>query len=174
MKRNDMWLETIRNQTLPLYDDLPEIELYLDQVLEFVNGTCGHLFGKAVLTRGMVNNYVKQKVMPAPLRKRYSKDHLAYLIAISVLKSVLNIQDVSKGIEEAVKLRGVAGAYDSFIGYAHDGLDKCMALLNGEAVQMEVLESESLQFSLRAIMLAFAAKLVADYSFNELITKERE
>lgn len=172
MKRSVTWLNDVRNEILPLYETLPDLDLYLDQVLEYVNGVCEPLFGRIVLTSSMVNNYVKQEVMPAPINKRYSKDHIAYLIAISILKSVLNIQDVSRGIEAAIKGRGVSGAYDSFVEYTQAGLDKCIALLSGEVVEMEVFATESLQFSLRAIIMAFAAKLVADYSFNEMIKKE--
>lgn len=173
MKREEMWLLNVRSERLPLYDDLPNMELYLDQVLEYVNGVCEHLFGSPVLTSGMVNNYVKQKIMPAPVKKRYTKNHIAYLIAISVLKSVLSIKYVSQGIEEALKVRSIQGSYDLFVKYAEQALDKCIALLSGESVEMEVLETESLLFSLRAIMMAFAAKLVADYSFSEMITKEK-
>ncbi len=80
-------------QTLPRWDALPDLDLYMDQVLALVDHYLGDYpgFDEKGLTASMVNNYVKLKVIPAPTRKRYTRTHLAYLIIISVLKPCLSI-----------------------------------------------------------------------------------
>ncbi|MCC8357226.1 MAG: DUF1836 domain-containing protein [Oscillospiraceae bacterium] len=80
-------------QTLPRWDDLPDLDLYMDQVLSLVDHYLGDYpgFDEKGLTASMVNNYVKLKVVPAPVRKRYTRTHLAHLIIICVLKPCLSI-----------------------------------------------------------------------------------
>ncbi|MCD8087718.1 MAG: DUF1836 domain-containing protein [Oscillospiraceae bacterium] len=80
-------------QTLPRWDALPDLDLYMDQVLALVDHYLGDYpgFDEKGLTASMVNNYVKLKVIPAPTRKRYTRTHLAYLIIICVLKPCLSI-----------------------------------------------------------------------------------
>ena len=78
--------ETLAGRTLPRWEALPDLELYMDQVTSLVGR---YLNADRELTASMVNNYVKHKVMPAPVRKKYTREHLAYLIVICTLKPVL-------------------------------------------------------------------------------------
>lgn len=92
-------------RTLPAWDDLPDLELYMDQVLSLVIRYLG-TDGKA-LTASMVNNYVKMGAVPAPRKKRYGRAHLSRLIVICVLKSVLPLGDIQTLLE-----RGIADSSD--------------------------------------------------------------
>ena len=79
--------------TLPAWDELPDFELYMDQVLSL---TGRYLEGMpnsedSKLTASMINNYVKVKIIPAPQGKRYSRRHVAYLLLLCILKPVLPI-----------------------------------------------------------------------------------
>ena len=78
---------------LPSWQDLPEIELYMDQVLSLVERYLGGYpgFDDRGLTASMVNNYVKHGVLPPPQKKRYSREHLARLLVICLLKTSLPI-----------------------------------------------------------------------------------
>lgn len=83
---------------LPSWEDLPDIELYMDQAVLLLNR---YLFPNTDsrekgITPTMINNYVKMKVVPAPVNKRYSRKHLAYLIIICMLKQSMNIADLQK------------------------------------------------------------------------------
>ena len=62
----------------------------------------------------MVNNYVKLRLIPKPIKKRYNKVHLAYLIAISILKQVMTIEEIRDGIIFQAKINGKKGAYNLF------------------------------------------------------------
>lgn len=78
-------------------DEMPRIDLYLDQVLSIVSMELAPLYGddEKIITGSMVNNYVKQRVMPAPTRKRYTRYHLAALLFVCALKRVLSIAQVA-------------------------------------------------------------------------------
>ena len=75
--------------------DIPQLDLYMDQVLTFLNS---HLnaFGREDkdLTKTMVNNYAKNKLIPPPEKKKYSKDHILLLIFIYYLKNVLSMSEI--------------------------------------------------------------------------------
>ena len=79
----------------PTWDDLPTFELYMDQVIELVKHHLTFLssFNPEIIeiTRPMINNYVKLKMMPAPVSKKYGRIHLAYILIICTLKQTLNI-----------------------------------------------------------------------------------
>lgn len=77
--------------------DIPTIELYMDQVTTFMDQALHHYKrsddGK-ILTKTMINNYTKAKIFPPPVKKKYGKTHLMLLIMIFHLKSVLSIRDI--------------------------------------------------------------------------------
>ena len=82
----------------PKWSELPEIDLYLDQVLEYVNKLHSPIMLKndKGLTSAMINNYVKNHYMDKPIKKKYSRRQLARLIVITYLKNVFSIQEISK------------------------------------------------------------------------------
>lgn len=78
----------------PRWAQLPGIELYMDQVTGYLNEVFAPLCPpgeEKILTKAMVNNYVKQKVMAPPTKKKYGRTHVAQLLAICALKQVLSI-----------------------------------------------------------------------------------
>lgn len=83
---------------LPRWQDLPDLELYMDQVLALVDRYLGSYpgFDGKGLTASMVNNYVKLGVMPPPVRKKYTRTHLAHLLMICVLKASLPIASIQR------------------------------------------------------------------------------
>ena len=76
---------------LPRWNELPDIELYMDQVIALMGKYMQGIAGgeEKLLTPSMVNNYVKMGLMPAPVKKKYSRSHLAHLIIICVMKRVM-------------------------------------------------------------------------------------
>ena len=74
----------------PKWSELPEIDLYLDQVLEYVNKLHSPVMLKndKGLTSAMINNYVKNHYVDKPIKKKYSRRQLARLIVITYLKNV--------------------------------------------------------------------------------------
>ncbi len=87
------WIQT--DVILP--EDIPSIELYMDQVTTFMDkqlsGTKRHGDDK-ILTKTMINNYSKNNLLPPSNRKKYSKDHIILLIYIYYMKNFLSISDI--------------------------------------------------------------------------------
>lgn len=78
---------------LPRYDEIPSIDLYMDQLVGFLEDTLAPLYqpGEKIITRSMVNNYVKQGVLASAAGKKYTRSHIAYLIVICTLKQTFSI-----------------------------------------------------------------------------------
>ncbi|MBQ9549216.1 MAG: DUF1836 domain-containing protein [Lachnospiraceae bacterium] len=79
--------------------DLPDISLYMDQVTTFMEKNMEHAKRHStdkVLTKTMINNYAKNKLLPPPDKKKYDKDHLILLIFIYYFKYILSINDIEK------------------------------------------------------------------------------
>jgi hypothetical protein len=81
-------------------DDIPNIDLYMDQVLSFLDDTLNYTRRSTqdgeekIFTKTMINNYAKNDLLPSPVKKKYSKEHMMTLIFIYYLKSFLSINDV--------------------------------------------------------------------------------
>lgn len=78
--------------------DIPDIDLYMDQVTTFVDEHLGSLKrhdDDKMLTKTMINNYSKNKLLPSPEKKKYSKEHMLLLIFIYYFKNVLSINDIA-------------------------------------------------------------------------------
>ena len=88
-------------QQYPLWEELPEIELYLDQVLLYVNQVTQSTLGPndKGLTASMVNNYVKHCHVAKPIKKKYNAAQVARLIVITSLKTVFEISEIAKTLE---------------------------------------------------------------------------
>ncbi|MCD7736006.1 MAG: DUF1836 domain-containing protein [Lachnospiraceae bacterium] len=77
--------------------EIPDIDLYMDQVTTFMDE---HLKGTRryeedkILTKTMINNYTKKKLLPHPTKKRYTKEHLLLLIYIYYFKDFLSLTDI--------------------------------------------------------------------------------
>lgn len=92
---------------LPLWNELPDIEVYMDQVITLINKYIGGFApdGDALLTPSMINNYVKNGILPCPVKKRYSRTHLSRLIIICILKPVLSITAIGTLISFLLETR---------------------------------------------------------------------
>ena len=91
----------------PRWAQLPGIELYMDQVTGYLNEVFAPLCPpgeEKILTKAMVNNYVKQKVMAPPTKKKYGRAHVAQLLAICALNGL-------SGVAALVVALGVAAIF---------------------------------------------------------------
>ena len=88
--------QRVRTLHIARIDEMPRIDLYLDQVLSLVSEELSFMAlpGEMLLTGSMVNNYVKQKLVPAPARRRYTRRHVATLIFVCAFKRVFSISEV--------------------------------------------------------------------------------
>lgn len=79
-------------------DDIPDIELYMDQVTTFMDSRLKNAARNPevdkILTKTMINNYTKNDLLPPPVRKKYSREHMLLLIFIYYFKGILSISDI--------------------------------------------------------------------------------
>lgn len=106
-------------QVFPKWDEIPELDLYLDQVLLYVNNVCGSSISAADkgLTASMINNYVKHGYISKPVKKKYQRRQVARLIAITTLKTVFSIQEISATLNMLHKEADSRELYDDFVDY---------------------------------------------------------
>lgn len=79
--------------------EVPNIDLYMDQVTTFMDSHLSDVkryTDDKILTKTMINNYAKNDLLPPPLKKKYSKDHIYILIFIYYFKNILSIGDIEK------------------------------------------------------------------------------
>lgn len=87
-------------------DDIPNIDLYMDQVTTYLNGkfnTSKRHDDDKLLTKTMINNYAKSHLLPPPEKKKYSKDHMIILILIFFFKNVISINDIQTIVTPLLK-----------------------------------------------------------------------
>ncbi|MDF2536220.1 MAG: hypothetical protein K0R18_2382 [Bacillales bacterium] len=161
------WSKMLLDFRLPRWEELPDFELYSDQVVQLVNGYL-HLVEeveKDVLTASMINNYVKQKMIPKPDKKKYQKVHLAYLIAIGLLKKVLTITQVNDGIRYQSEVSGLIGAYNLFCIEVERALNNVATQIHERDNERKLdvtSDGQALYFAANA----FAHKLIANKIVN--------
>lgn len=89
------WETYLNNYRLPAWEQIPDLGLYMEQVVAFLRQCLDYLppelKDEEFITAAAINNYVRTKIMPEPIKKRYYRIHLAYLLVICTLKQGLSI-----------------------------------------------------------------------------------
>lgn len=116
----------LRTQRPVDWEQLPDFSLYMDQVLSYMDRQVLRFDGDDGLTAAMVNNYTKGGLLPRAEGKKYSREHLAYLTVICVLKQVLSTRDMKLLLDQELKDSGsVETGYTTFCR----SLDGSMSLI---------------------------------------------
>ncbi len=117
------WEETLQGYTLPAWEALPTLPLYMDQVVYLLNQYLSlppAQEEERIVTPAMINNYVKLKIIPAPVKKRYGREHLAYLLMVCVMKQTLNTADIRSLLPGNPDEETARETYAAFVGAFHD------------------------------------------------------
>lgn len=159
----DDFYEQMRLFRCPRWAELPEFPLYMDQVLALLEKRIA-LFelpqeGKTI-TSTMINNYVKQKLIPAPVQKKYEREQLARLYIICILKRCFSIGEIQTMMEYILRYRSMQQVYDVFCDCFEEGL-RCMFGGADLPVILPVSEDERLLCGIYGVMLAVTSKIYA-------------
>lgn len=116
-QRLTAWTDRLAQLELPEWDRLPQLDLYMDQVIILLTQYLEPLSREAEksITASIINNYVRMKIMPPPVKKKYSRVHLAYLMIICILKQSLSISCIKKMLPEEPSEAAVRQLYDEFV-----------------------------------------------------------
>lgn len=160
------WGNALADVHLPRWHELPELELYMDQVITLVERYLSPIILKEkhpLLTSSMVNNYVKLGLIPAPNKKRYNKKHLAFLIAITLLKQVLTIAEIKQGILYQGSVNGIREAYNLFCDEQEAALSVVSSQAQGREPVAAFNQTISIELmAVKAATLSLAMKLLSE------------
>ena len=156
--------EMIMKIHIPRWNELPEIELYLDQVVNYIEKYLGQYNVNRedkIITKTMINNYVKLGIMPAPEKKKYGRPHIAYLIVICVLKQIYSISDIGKLISLTIQYFELSKAYNRFCANLEVSVKNVFS--RKEFPNVEKMTEE--QYLLKNVVQSVADKLYVEFKF---------
>lgn len=166
------WMEDLQRYHLPRWEELPDIELYMDQVITLIERYLAPLLEEAdeennkIITSAMINNYVKLGIMPKPIKKRYERVHLAHMIVITILKQVILIPEVKQGIYLQTLVSGnIEAAYDLFCDELEDALRVMTQRFRPAGDDVETLTIErvgSERIGLHMACVSMASKIITE------------
>jgi len=123
-------------------DKIPEIDLYMDQLTTFMDEKlkeCKRTEDERVLTKTMINNYSKDKMLPASNNKKYSRAHMMLLVLIYHLKATMTIGDIQTLLKHIGEGDELAAMYDAFTAMQAD-----VAARANEALSQTLAAAEAL------------------------------
>lgn len=154
-----MTKEEIQTFHCPRWEELPDLPLYMDQVVLILEQSLG-IFAdekERVVTSTMINNYVKHKLVSPPEKKKYGREQLAVLVLLSLLKKVLSMQEISGLIHLLTQEHGPQDGYNLFCARLEEILGRVFSQ-QGWFVKTDAHASTAAT-ALDAALVAFASKL---------------
>ena len=112
------WEKYLEEFTLPAWKEIPDIGLYMEQVIillkKYLDYLPPELKDEQIITAATINNYVRTKIMPEPIKKKYYREHIAYLVMICTMKQILPIAVISRIIPMNISGEEVKNIYDRY------------------------------------------------------------
>ena len=113
------WEKYLDEYRLPAWEELPDIGLYMDQVVtlltQYLDYMPPELKEEQVITPAAINNYVRKKIMPEPIKKKYYRRDIAYLIMVCTLKQCLSIPTLQAIIPAGLDEETLKQTYSSYV-----------------------------------------------------------
>lgn len=162
MNREAKIQPAVQHFRLPRYQELPTVELYLDQTTELLNEHLA-ILGDVKITSSMISNYVKHHLIRRPIKKRYGADQIAELFFIAVAKNVMPLSNLKAALKIQHASYATATAYDYFA----EELENVLAYVFGLKANLATIGEEQSEYKhmLRNIIKAVAYKTYIDRYF---------
>ncbi len=153
-----------KNLHIPRWNELPNVDLYMDQILTFINSSLSECIkvnrdeekeNNLILTKTMINNYVKNNILEAPIKKKYSKTQCAKLFVICILKQVFSMNEISSLINIALESADIEYAYNSFCSL----FEEAVISIFEKKEFSEVDASNEKRYLLKSVLLACGHKI---------------
>ncbi len=156
---------------LPRVEDIPTIELYMDQVIAYLKPFV-EIFSsddeENVITASMINNYVKKGLIPPPNGKKYSRRHLMYIVTVFILKQILSLDEIKTLILHQTEKADVMEAYAQFRDEIEFQLKNCCRDgYAGERGQTKGIDDGLLHAAISIANKIYAKKVIALYVQKE-------
>lgn len=158
--------DTIKNFHIPRWNELPTLDLYMDQVIALIDTTLGAFFseiGAASLTKNMVNNYVKAKIVDAPVNKKYPKLSVAMIIVVYILKNCYATDEIGKLIKLGISLEATEITYNRFC----EAIENAVSDVFSDRVSIcnEEIPGRDNKYLMENFALSFACKVYVQRTF---------
>ena len=170
-KNANQVLKELKEFKAPRYHELPQIPLYMDQVVYYVNSTLDSLLvnqkGPSI-TASMVNNYVKSSIVKPPVKKKYKDYHLAFLIVVCLLKRCYSLSEIEQMIQIHSNIfdpERYHMSFDSFIGTFERSLHEIME--TGQVVTSSFEHPTPEQNLMETAIHAVVCKICTEYKLLE-------
>ena len=161
--------QRLRTQRPVPWEQLPDVALYMDQVLSYMDRQVIRFDEDDGLTSAMVNNYTKSGLVPRAAGKKYNREHLAYLTAICVLKRVMSTRDMDLLIKQELQgERSVADGYAAFCESLYKALN-----ITADEMELYLDESTLADAAIHFALLSYAAG-VASNRYVSLLRQQQE
>ena len=177
------WTREISEYRTPSWESLPQIPLYLDQVVSFLETQLKDLLqdeNEKTITPSMINNYVKKKVIPPPIKKKYDVHQLARLLAIHTSKQILPISQISKFLNQFLVEEKTQEVLEEYRQKQDQALHSVAQRLGAELESCppqeleEMLRGLVLEFVLQANSMRMAAECIIDALPEQSRHKEKK
>ena len=160
-----IWLEELNNFELTKYEKLPDIDLYMDQMITYLEKNLRTFALSSLdkqITSSMINNYVKGDCIPSPLSKKYNKEHIALILEICLLKRAINISDIKQILDSNYQNSDFMETYNDFANKATEILHSVSVDTNTKLAEIETNnQNELLKLALELSLVANANVLIA-------------
>ena len=158
-KKQTILIEKIH---IPRWEELPNVDLYMDQILTFINSSLSEYINfsededkNKILTKTMINNYVKNNILEPPVKKKYSKAQCAKLFVICILKQVFSMNEISSLINIALESTDISHAYNSFCSL----FEEAVISIFEKREFSKVDSSNENRYLLKAVLLSCSYKI---------------
>ena len=112
------WEKYLDNYRLPAWEEIPDFGLYMEQVIallrQYLDYLPPELKEEQFITAAAINNYVRTRIMPEPVKKRYYRIHIAYLLVICTLKQGLSIALIQRILPMGLSPEEVRRVYSAY------------------------------------------------------------
>ena len=159
MKMDKNFIENFR---LPRYNEIPNVGLYLEQVIKYINECLEPL--EICITPSMLSNYVKKGYIDRPVKKQYSADQIAYAMFIVIAKQTLSMENVASLFEYQKSTYSVERAYNFFCNELENML-KFIFEIEKEPPAMSGNEPFATK-TLRSVVIAVSHIIYLNYCFK--------
>ncbi|EJF01460.1 DUF1836 domain-containing protein [Liquorilactobacillus mali] len=160
----EKWLTDFSKERLPLWNEFPDFDLYMDQLVNLGNRYLENLIDTKI-TASMINSYVKKGLMERPSKKKYTTTNVAELVVISLLKSIFPLETIRSGIKQSIKDVSVTDSYDYFANLFNRALSR-VSLTNSPQVNSLPLNENMIQLTEQFAVHAIIYKMIGEKLVN--------
>ena len=162
IKMKKAYDDALNNFHLPRFREIPDVGFYLEQTTRYISQLLEPL-GEGAITGSMISNYVKKGLVTNPIKKRYDREQIAYLIFIALAKSVLSLDTLAVFIRMQKNTYSAEKTYDYFC----TELENVLAFVFGQKQMLDDVGEDSTEEKrlLRSTIIAIAYKIYLERSF---------